>query len=155
MADSKPKDTSRTSQLRKEGFCRYANIGMKAYSWGDCSRYLGHSAESRYRHDNSCHKTAGCQLKSHMFFLPPPPFALQWNRICYYWSHYWPIVPAPDDDDDECGAIGGKVGRGKPKYCTRRKPTPVPLCPPQIPHDLDPGSISNLRGGKPATNRRR
>jgi hypothetical protein len=29
---------------------------------------------------------------------------------------------------------------------TRRKPAPVPLCPPQIPHDL------GRRGGKPATN---
>jgi hypothetical protein len=27
---------------------------------------------------------------------------------------YWPIVPAPDnDDDDECGAVGGiRIGRG-------------------------------------------
>jgi hypothetical protein len=40
----------------------------------------------------------------------------------------WPIVPAADDDDD-CGAIGGmRIGRGKPAA--------VPLCPPQIPHDL-------------------
>jgi hypothetical protein len=33
------------------------------------------------------------------------------------------------DDDDECGAVGGmRIGRGKP--------APVPLRPPQIPHDL-------------------
>jgi hypothetical protein len=38
-------------------------------------------------------------------------------------------------DDDECGAVGGmKIGRGN--QSTRRKPPPVPLCPPQIPHDL-------------------
>jgi hypothetical protein len=37
--------------------------------------------------------------------------------------------------DDECGAFGGmRIGRGKGSV--RRKPTPVPLCPPQIPHDL-------------------
>jgi hypothetical protein len=27
-----------------------------------------------------------------------------------------------------------RIGKGKPS--TRIKPTPVPLCPPQIPHDL-------------------
>jgi hypothetical protein len=41
----------------------------------------------------------------------------------------WPIVPAPDDDDDECGAVGGmRIGRGN--RSTRRKLPPVPLCPP-------------------------
>jgi hypothetical protein len=37
--------------------------------------------------------------------------------------------------DDECGAVGGmRIGRG---ICsTRRKRAPVPLCTPQIPHDL-------------------
>jgi hypothetical protein len=30
---------------------------------------------------------------------------------------------------------------------------PVPLCPPQIPHDQTPGSNPGRRGGKPATNR--
>jgi hypothetical protein len=38
-------------------------------------------------------------------------------------------------DDDECGAVGGmRIGRGN--RTTRRKPAPLPLCPPQIPHDL-------------------
>jgi hypothetical protein len=37
--------------------------------------------------------------------------------------------------DGDCGAIGGmKIGKGN--RSTRRKPTPVPLCPPQIAHDL-------------------
>jgi hypothetical protein len=35
---------------------------------------------------------------------------------------------------DDCGAIGMWIGRGNRN--TWRKPTPVPLCPPQIPHDL-------------------
>jgi hypothetical protein len=40
-----------------------------------------------------------------------------------------------DDDDDNCGSIGGmRIGRGN--RCTRRKPASVPLCLPQIPHDL-------------------
>jgi hypothetical protein len=41
-----------------------------------------------------------------------------------------PTVPAPGDYDD--GEIGGMIGRGN--RSTRRKPTPMPLCPPQTPH---------------------
>jgi hypothetical protein len=37
-------------------------------------------------------------------------------------------------DDDECGAVGGMIGRGN--RSTRKDPAPVPFCPPQIPHDL-------------------
>jgi hypothetical protein len=58
-------------------------------------------------------------------------------------------VPAPDDYVD--GEIGGMmIGRGN--RSTRRKPAPVPLCPPQTPHaclHANPGR----RGGKSATNR--
>jgi hypothetical protein len=37
-------------------------------------------------------------------------------------------------DEGDCGVFGGiKIGRGN--RSTRRKPTPAPLCPPQIPHD--------------------
>jgi hypothetical protein len=37
--------------------------------------------------------------------------------------------------DDVCGAVGGmRIGRGS--RSTRRKLTPVPLCPTQMPHDL-------------------
>jgi hypothetical protein len=42
------------------------------------------------------------------------------------------LLTAPDDD--ECGVIRGMVGRGNGS--TRRKSFPVPLCLPQIPHDL-------------------
>jgi hypothetical protein len=41
-----------------------------------------------------------------------------------------PIVPASRDYDD--GEIGGMIGRGN--RSTRRKPAPMPLCPPQTPH---------------------
>jgi hypothetical protein len=44
----------------------------------------------------------------------------------------WPIASAPGDYDD--GDFGGmKIGRGN--RSTRRKPTPAPLFPPQIPLD--------------------
>jgi hypothetical protein len=50
-------------------------------------------------------------------------------------------------DDGYCGAIGVmKIGRGN--QSNQRKPTPVPLSLPQIPHDLTQGHC----GGKPATN---
>jgi hypothetical protein len=55
-------------------------------------------------------------------------------------------------DDDECEAVDGmRIGRGNRN--TLRKPASVPLCPPQIPHDLNLGSNPGGRGGKPATNR--
>jgi hypothetical protein len=51
-------------------------------------------------------------------------------------------------DEDDCGAIGGmKIGRGN--QCTRRKPAPAPLCPPQIPHDQTRARTPGRRGGKP------
>jgi hypothetical protein len=68
----------------------------------------------------------------------------------WYCGHFWPIVQPRMIDDGGCGAIGGmRIGRGN--RSTRRKPAPVPLCPPQIPHDLT--SNPARRGGKPATNR--
>jgi hypothetical protein len=48
----------------------------------------------------------------------------------------WPIVPAPGDYDDG-EFVGMKIGRGN--RSTRRKPAPVPLCPPQIPLDKNRG----------------
>jgi hypothetical protein len=46
-----------------------------------------------------------------------------------------PIVPAPGDYD--AGETGGMIGKGNRN--TRRKPAPVPLCPPQTPHALPGG----------------
>jgi hypothetical protein len=49
-------------------------------------------------------------------------------------------------------AIGGmKIGRGN--RSTRRKPTPVPLCPPQNPTWQTRSRTPDRSGGKPATNR--
>jgi hypothetical protein len=48
----------------------------------------------------------------------------------------WPIVPVPDDTDDERGAVGGmRIGRGN--RSTLRKHAPLPHCPPQFPHDVN------------------
>jgi hypothetical protein len=44
----------------------------------------------------------------------------------WYCGHYWPIVPAPDDSDGDCGKIGGmKIGRGN--RSTLSKPAPALL----------------------------
>jgi hypothetical protein len=50
-------------------------------------------------------------------------------------------------DHERRGSVGGMIGRET--RSTHRKPAPVPLCPPQIPYDLDsnPGRL----GGKLAT----
>jgi hypothetical protein len=47
----------------------------------------------------------------------------------------WPILSALDYNDDDCGAIGGMNDR-QGKIIPARKLAPMPLCPPQIPHDL-------------------
>jgi hypothetical protein len=45
------------------------------------------------------------------------------------------LYQPPMIDDDDYRAVGGmRIGRGN--RSTRKKPAPVPLCPPQIPHDL-------------------
>jgi hypothetical protein len=60
-------------------------------------------------------------------------------------------VPAPGDYDD--GEIGGMIiDRGN--RSTRRKPAPLPLCPPQNLHAYpDPDPNPGRRDGKPETNR--
>jgi hypothetical protein len=68
---------------------------------------------------------------------------VKWNRVDYYWGHYWPTVPAPDDD--ECGAVGGMSDRGN--CSTQRKPALVSLCLPQIPNRTRAGKV----GSRPLT----
>jgi hypothetical protein len=40
---------------------------------------------------------------------------------------------------------------GRGNRSTRRKPAPVPLCPPQIPHNLTRAQTRSAAVGKPAT----
>jgi hypothetical protein len=47
---------------------------------------------------------------------------------------------------NDCGPVGGmKIGRGNRN--TRTKPASIPLCPPQIPHDLNWDRIRNAAVG--------
>jgi hypothetical protein len=85
-------------------------------------------------------------------------FGVEWNRVHYYWGHYWPTAPAldhdvddednDDDDDDECGAIGGMLDRGN--RSTLKKPAPVLLCLSKNPKWPGPVSNPGRRGGKQA-----
>jgi hypothetical protein len=67
------------------------------------------------------------------------------------------IVQPCDEDDQFCYSFlwfGAPVKwnwQGKTKVL-EEKPDPVPLCAPQIPHGLTPGSNPGLRGERPATN---
>jgi hypothetical protein len=59
---------------------------------------------------------------------------LGWGQSEFPWCDgIWSIVKATDDDD-KCGAVGGMSG--KENLNNRKKPAPVPICPPQIPCDL-------------------
>jgi hypothetical protein len=55
--------------------------------------------------------------------------------------------------EGDCGAIGGmKIGRGN--RCTRRKPAPAPLCPPQI-YRVYHNSTAKLQKRTPHVERRK
>jgi hypothetical protein len=101
---------------------------------------------SHWTHMSPCIPRAppACQLTLFVFSFS------RWGETesTWYVGHCWPIVPAPDDR--WYGAVGGmRIGTGN--QSTRRKRAPVPLCPPQIPHEL--GSNLGRCGGKSATNR--
>jgi hypothetical protein len=60
---------------------------------------------------------------------------MEWD--CAHLVHRPPIglLYQPWIIDDECGTVGGmRIGLGS--RSTWRKPAPVPLCPPRIPHDV-------------------
>jgi hypothetical protein len=71
--------------------------------------------------------------------------------VHYYWGHFWPFVPAPDDDgrwwlwSSRCSAW-----QGKQKYWEKTCPSAALSTTNPIP---DLGSNPVRRGGMPATNR--
>jgi hypothetical protein len=67
-------------------------------------------------------------------YLPISFFSfLQWAQTESTW--YVGLLYQPQMIDDECVAVGGvRIGTGN--RSDRRKPAPLSLCPPQIPHDL-------------------
>jgi hypothetical protein len=76
-------------------------------------------------------------------------FLLSWGgvRVHLVRRPIFGLLYQPRMIDDPRGVVGGmRIGKGN--RSTRRKPTPMPLCPPQIPPDL--GSNPGRRCGKPA-----
>jgi hypothetical protein len=68
-------------------------------------------------------------------FLPRLPYWISFNEIIFVKAIIGRLYQ-PRMMDDGCEAVGGIImGRGN--RSTRRKPGWVPLCPPQIPHDLN------------------
>jgi hypothetical protein len=64
-------------------------------------------------------------------------FLMGWDWVHLVLRPLFDLLYQPQiiDDDDECGAVCGmRIGRGN--QSTWRKPSTVPLRPPQIPHDL-------------------
>jgi hypothetical protein len=63
-------------------------------------------------------------------------FLMGWDRVHLVVRPLFGLLYQPwTIDDDDCGAIGGmRIGRGN--RSTQRKPAPLSICPPQIPHDL-------------------
>jgi hypothetical protein len=101
----------------------------------------------------------------HLFYLslPHSPFTRLCSEIFFNWysggdgiqlgplgtaATNRPIVPPPGDYDD--GEIGGMM-IGKGNRNTLRKPAPVPLCPPQTPHDARTRTLAAAVGSQGLT----
>jgi hypothetical protein len=69
----------------------------------------------------------------------------------WYFSHCWPIVPAPDDHSCLWSSWWNEDWQGKPKYS--EKTCPSATLSATNPTWPDLGSNPGRRGGKPATNR--
>jgi hypothetical protein len=59
-----------------------------------------------------------------------------------------PVAPAPGDYDG--GEVSGMM-IGKGNRSTRKKPAPVPLCPPQTPHAARTRARVAVVGSQPVT----
>jgi hypothetical protein len=74
---------------------------------------------------------------------------LGWDQVHLVRRPLAGLLYQPRMIDDECGAVSGRrIGRGN--RSSRGTPAPVPLCPPQIPHDLTwvqtgAAAVRNLR----------
>jgi hypothetical protein len=87
--------------------------------------------------DSSC-RNLGSHSSGYKEFFIMDTFFSGWGETesSWYVGHCWPIVPAPDDRWWWLwSSWWNEDWQGKPKYSEKTCPS-VPLCPPQIPHDL-------------------
>jgi hypothetical protein len=141
------------------------------------SRLQGHSAAGRIRSikkfndlvGNRTHDFPACSIVSQPTALPRGSYkhthmygwscGYAWHCLLlfffiiggvglspWYCGHFWPIVQTPDDR-------WGWLWSNWWNEDWQGKPTPAPLCPPQIPHDQTRARTPDRCGGKPATNR--
>jgi hypothetical protein len=73
-------------------------------------------------------------LKNRLFQEHFQFFGVGWDSPLGTWPTIWPTVPAPDDRWWMWRMWRMRIGKGN--TITKRKPAPVILCPPQIPHEL-------------------
>jgi hypothetical protein len=103
-------------------------------SWigvSSCSRSNAQSQRNKKRNNLPNSKLHDQSEKKVSFFA-----GVGWDWVHLVRRPLFGLLYQPRVIDDECGAVGGmRIGRGK--RSTRIKPTPVPLCPPQIPHVLN------------------
>jgi hypothetical protein len=78
------------------------------------------------------HNSYLLRVSSAYYFI----FLMEWDWVHLVLRPLFGLLYQPQMvGDNDFGAIGGiRIGRGG--QSTRRKPAPVPLCPPQIPHHL-------------------
>jgi hypothetical protein len=83
----------------------------------------------RYRARQSCECIHHLQDIFYIFIL------MGWDWVHLVLRPLFGLLYQPQMVDDECVAVG-RIWIGKGNRSTRRKTAPVPLCRPQIPHDL-------------------
>jgi hypothetical protein len=59
---------------------------------------------------------------------------MEWDWVHSVRRTLFSLLYRPPMMEDDCGAVGGMIGRGN--RGARRKPAPVLICPPQMQHDL-------------------
>jgi hypothetical protein len=75
-----------------------------------------------------------CMDQSASCCAPPLPFGCRGTQSTITEATTGLFYQPQMVDNDECGAVSWMIGRWN--WSTERKPVPVPLCPPQIAHDL-------------------
>jgi hypothetical protein len=110
--------------------------------------FLSQNQNNRLSTERSRHLSSAIWTSKHRMYVAVPAsvgrytvnsfivFLMGWDWVRLVLRPLFGLLYQPQMiDDDDCGAIGGmRIGKGN--WSTRRTPALVPLCLPQIPHDL-------------------